>query len=359
MCTHEVGMASARTATLLSLSMLCAAAAASAPILEVLPAAPPATQAIWANSSLDTWGGSVVQDDDGRFHIYASAMTGQCTLEQWATNSMVIHGVADSPTGPFTRAAGASGIAIPRWAHNPEVVRAPDGTFLLFSISAVNATRPCTCSQHVPSGPCRKPKLDLWIDVIQLHYSSSADGPWRSLGRVLWGSNPSPFVVPDTGEVFVAFKPGMQIARANHWRGPYKVMSKFGGLLPAAGPSFPAIEDPFLWYDAAARRWNCLFHQYAKASGAYTPRGPGGYAYSGVDNVLNWTWAVPDEGSVYGFNVLLQGEQTLTLQKRERPKLLFDLAGRPAVLYNGVEFKGRSHTFAQQIKSFAPPYAYE
>lgn len=325
------------------------------PILELLPAAAPAAQAIWTNSSLNTWGGSVVQDDDGRYHIYASAMTGGCTLDQWATNSMVIHGVADSPTGPFTRAAGASGTAIPLWAHNPEVVRAPDGTFLLFSISALNATRPCTCPQPVPPGFCPRPKLDPWIELTQLHYASSADGPWTLLGRVLFGSNPSPFVVPDTGEVFIAFKPGMQIARASQWRGPYKVLTR--RVFPAAGASFPAIEDPYLWYDTAARRWNCLFHQYAKAAGDYAPTGPGGYAYSGVDDVLNWTWAVPGERTVYGFNVSLQGGQTLLLQRRERPKLLLNSTGWPAVLYNGVKFGGHSHTFAQRIKSFVPPYA--
>ena len=76
-----------------------------------------------------------------------------------------------------------------------------------------------------------------------------------------------------------------------------------------------------------------------------------------MDDVLNWTWAVPEERSVYGFNVSLQGGHALPLQKRERPKVLFDAAGRLAVLYNGVEFDGRSHTFAQRIKSFTPPYA--
>ena len=89
-----------------------------------------------------------------------------------------------------------------------------------------------------------------------------------------------------------------------------------------------------------------MYHQYAKTAGGYAPSGPGGYAYSGVDDVLNWTWAVPDEGSVYGFNVSLEGGQTLPLQGRERPKLLLDAAGRPAVLYNGVKFDGHSHTFA-------------
>ena len=44
-------------------------------------------------------------------------------------------------------------------------------------------------------------------------------------------------------KVYVAFKGGMQIAKAKHWRGPYEVISPHGGVLPKPGPDFPIIED--------------------------------------------------------------------------------------------------------------------
>ena len=47
----------------------------------------------------------------------------------------------------------------------------------------------------------------------------------------------------------------------------------------------------------------------------------------------------------------------MRLQSRQRPKLLLDEHGTPVVLYNGVGFGGHVHTFAQQIKSFNPPYS--
>ena len=340
----------------LELLLWATSAAASGQILELLPAAPTAAQAFWANESapLDTWGGSVVQDDAGKFHLYAAAMAKGCALAQWATNSYVLHAVSESPTGPFRRPAGAAGTAVPLWAHNPQVVRHTDGTYLLFSIGAVNATQPCECPQPVPRGFCPRPKIYPWADEIQLHFADSPDGPWHSVGRVIWGSNPSPYVMRSTGEVFVAFKGGMQIARASHWRGPYEVISKLGGVLPAAGPSFPSIEDAFLWFDESARRWNCLYHQYSKT--AFKPSGPGGYAYSAVDSILNWTWGAPNGRSVYPWNVSLAGGKAMDLQSRQRPKLLLDARGQPAVLYNGVEFDGRSHTFAQRVKAFTPPY---
>ena len=234
-------------------------AAAAPRFLELAPAAPPARQAYW-NASLDTWGGSVVADDAGNYHLYAAAMAEGCTLEQWATNSYIIHAVSATPAGPFARPPGAAGLAVPLWAHNPQAVRHTDGTYLLFSIGAENVTRPCTCPSPVPAGFCPRPKIYPWAERIQLHHASSPDGPWQPLGGIILGSNPSPYVL-HTGEVFVAFKGGMQIARAQSWRGPYKVITPYGGALPSSSPHFPTIEDAFLWHDPASRRWNCLYHQ--------------------------------------------------------------------------------------------------
>ena len=331
-------------------------------LLDLEPAPPPASQAFW-NTSLDTWGGSVIEDGDGRYHLYAAAMAGGCGLAQWGTNSFVMHAVADNPAGPFARVPGAAGTAVGVWAHNPQVVRHTDGTFLMFTISKGNATDPCLCSEKpVPPGFCPRPRWDPWVESTQLHYAGSLDGPWTLLGRVISGSNPSPAVVASTGEVYVAFKPGFQIARAAHWRGPYKTISPLKpfeghGLLPAGGPTFPLLEDAFLWHDPASRRWNCLFHQYP-AEGGRPLDGPGGFAYSAVDDILNWTWATPGGGSVYGFAVRLQDNSSLALQKRERPKLLLDRFGQPSVLYNGVVAGagGDAHTFAQRVRAFNPPY---
>merc|ERR1719272_2041328 len=50
-----------------------------------------------------TWGGSVVQGDDGRWHMYAAMMTQNKTLQAWLSNSVVLHAVApaDAPEGPY------------------------------------------------------------------------------------------------------------------------------------------------------------------------------------------------------------------------------------------------------------------
>ena len=69
--------------------------------------------------------GSVVQADDGRWHMYAAMMADNATLQSWLTKSVVLHAVADLPQGPYT----PSDIALaPRpnkfdsqMIHNPDV----------------------------------------------------------------------------------------------------------------------------------------------------------------------------------------------------------------------------------------------
>ena len=54
-----------------------------------------------ARVNVSSWGGSVVQDDDGMFHMYAAEMIGGCGIDYWEPNSRVVHAVAADPAGPF------------------------------------------------------------------------------------------------------------------------------------------------------------------------------------------------------------------------------------------------------------------
>jgi hypothetical protein len=84
-----------------------------------------------------TWGGSVLQADDGRFHMYAAMMTENKTLQAWLTNSVVLHAVAAVAEGPYLPSDTAlAPRAVPHFdsvmIHNPDAQRAPDGTYLIF-----------------------------------------------------------------------------------------------------------------------------------------------------------------------------------------------------------------------------------
>ena len=84
-----------------------------------------------ANGSFTTWGGNALEDPStGKFHLFVSAMTNDCPLETWTTNSRIDHAVADTIEGPYEFVD----VAIPTWAHNAAPVQLHDGTYAIFHI---------------------------------------------------------------------------------------------------------------------------------------------------------------------------------------------------------------------------------
>ena len=78
---------------------------------------------------LTSWGGHILTEGDTH-HLFVSRMTNNCSLRHWRTNSRIDHAVSDTISGPYT----FSDVAVPVWAHNPDIVRLPGGTFALLHI---------------------------------------------------------------------------------------------------------------------------------------------------------------------------------------------------------------------------------
>lgn len=85
-------------------------------------------------SSLDpswtSWGMSVREEPGGVFHGFVAEMALECGLSAWTRGSQVVHATAPTPLGPFTRTS----VVVAPWAHNPQVLRAPDGKYVLFTL---------------------------------------------------------------------------------------------------------------------------------------------------------------------------------------------------------------------------------
>jgi hypothetical protein len=129
--------------------------------------------AAYANASLTSWGGNAVKGDDGLWHLYTSAMSygrnnnaqlsdlipGPCVINVWERNSFVLHAVATSPTGPYT----ARDVALPSSHTNPQIMRTPDGEYLLYSCACCSmdqySLRGCAGCHKGQCGPerCSKP----------------------------------------------------------------------------------------------------------------------------------------------------------------------------------------------------------
>ena len=122
-----------------------------------------------------SWGGSVIQDPDTqKYNMFAAVFKGGRGLDAWQSSSEIMHLVADTPSGPFTPTTNgieSDGVIVGAEAHNPAIIRASDGTYLLFSIG-------------------RSPFLA----------SASLDGPWVTVDFPSC-NNPTPLVVPGRPEV--------------------------------------------------------------------------------------------------------------------------------------------------------------
>ena len=197
------------------------------------------------NSS--NWCGTILRDeaDPQLFHSY-HADFGGCAdgLAIWLTGSRVIHATSrGSAVGPYTPAwgEGAAEVAVAAEAHNPQAIRAPDGTFLLMdSYDGPDADCPLEANYTTcRGGSMCKPKMPAngGAGNFTYHYSSSAAGPWQPVTVAMdfpcFSENltPSAFFHPN-GTMFIVFHCDsdathtmcdlVMVRSTAGWRGPFE-----------------------------------------------------------------------------------------------------------------------------------------
>ena len=78
---------------------------------------------------VSSWGGNVLFDGTA-FHLYVAAMTNNCSLSSWETNSRIEHAVSKTIDGPYNRAD----VAVRTWSHNPVAIRLPGNSTPQFAL---------------------------------------------------------------------------------------------------------------------------------------------------------------------------------------------------------------------------------
>ena len=84
------------------------------------------------HTTTSTWGGGVVRDKKGRYHLFVSEIQQKCGLRSWIWNSAIRHAVSDTPEGPFEPRE----LVLPHFAHNPKPLLLDDGTWLIYHVGA-------------------------------------------------------------------------------------------------------------------------------------------------------------------------------------------------------------------------------
>lgn len=304
-------------------------------VLELGPAKAPLDASVYHNSSLWSWGGNVIEvanDPLWKYHLFVATFVDGCGLEYWESNSQVLHAVSNDPAGPFLY----SDVAIQPWAHNPQVVRHTDGTYLLYTIGMDPETKPHNCNGEATVSATATSSLRRTHgrELMSLHISNSIYGPWSLYAANIFnGTNPSPVVNAD-GSVYVGSHTGSTfvVSTAPSWKGPYS------DPIPLFGPSGDGyvFEDPFLWFDKPAQVWRVLLHQYNQSDTKHQFR-VGGVA-SSANASLTSAWTLQsDSNPAFTTNVTFTDGSYQVYRRRERPKLLLDSSsGAPLMLYTGV-----------------------
>lgn len=328
------------------------------------------------------WGGHpVLAANASAYHWIGSAISNNCSLASWSTNSYAARAAAAAPAlpranvaGPFALAAGASllpDVPPDNWdagsVHGVYALRNPrpwsNGTdaYLLFytgfpRLAGAPPVGPAPCDAY------RQPAAAAVQAArrIGVAFAPAPEGPWqRYRGNPVLGpsraagafdsstvSNAAPaFDADGSGAMIMAYKglapndghksvctdgsgrPCLGLARARHWSGPWERVGNVSHNASAKGAW--EGEDPTLF--ATARGWHMVYEHYA-----HDERGSvGAHAWS-ADGA---TWSVAPRAAWVSTHTVLDGRATV-LDRRERPQVVLEGTPgggvAPVALFNGA-----------------------
>jgi len=297
------------------------------------------------------WDASVIKDNDGFYHMIASRWPRDISFHPgWMTNSEVIHAVAAHAEGPYA----FKSVVLPargpeywdgRSTHNPMLCKHGD-TYLIFHMGS---THPLGESPRGVRFELTDPRCLVARSRkrIGLAVAKNLDGPWQRFDHPILETKPGTFysfltgnpapVVHRDGSVLLVFKSRrylpdgthsrmmLGLARANHYLGPYEVVSKE----PLFGPDrLGEVEDPFVWQNAQGSYELVAKDMTGEIIGE---RHAGLHAVSADGE----QWRLGPKPKAWTRTLTFDDGKTETLGQLERPCVLME-NGRPAFLFGAV-----------------------
>jgi hypothetical protein len=306
----------------------------------------------------------VPEDPAFKYHGYMSEMSNNCSLRCYGTVSRIVHVASNSPAGPFVRLA----VVVRTFAHNPQIVRAPDGTFVLYHIGTdIPDSDVPDCAALALSGKCgHGSSAALAGGAAQsggpphdasVAYSASPYGPFVRRPFILRNfTNPSAVIFANASVLLVGRSghgaaKALPLAWADHWNGTYRKLERGAGVGPEGWQ-----EDPYIY--RGERGYHLLTHCAGCVNGTVNPTAGanvsagmcgGGHMYS--TDGLEWAMG---RGPAYTCALRWRDGTATNLTARQRPALLRTADGGQ-FLYSGVgqavtQFQF-SFTFVQQLSS--------
>lgn len=293
------------------------------------------------------WGSSVIQGDDGKYHMYVSRFPKSLPFHPgWMVASEIVHAISPTPEGPYK----FSDVALPargaqywdgRSTHNPRIFKYNHKYYLIYMGSTHPFEEPSYEELTLDSKWCIVGRANKRVGLA---VADSPYGPWKRLDEPILKtepntfysyltSNPSPVVRKD-GSVLMIFKGrahtengrysnmALGIASAPSIEGPYTVQNDKKPIFQVEGQG--EAEDPFLWEDE--RGFHIIFKDHvAKFTGE---KGGGVMAHS-QDGI---NWIVDEDAKAYSRTVEWEDGDIEMQGQLERSFLFFE-NGVPAYVF--------------------------
>ncbi|WP_223830063.1 glycoside hydrolase family protein [Paenibacillus arenilitoris] len=315
------------------------------------------------------WCGSVVQGEDGRFHLFASRWPKSLPMHPgWLVGSEIVRAVSDSPEGPYR----FQEIVLPargaeywdgRSTHNPHIVK-HKGIYLLYYMGTTHPLREPVAGDGfgLEDPRCIVARSNKRVGLA---VADSVFGPWRRSDAPLLParpggydsyltSNPAPCVKADDS-VLLLYKARryegnehgrmtIGAAAASHWSGPYEPVSEE----PVFPPERFHIEDPFIWPTGDG------YAMIAKdMDGTICGEKHGGMLAVSADGLR---WKPVPETKAYSRTVRWDDGTVQTMGSLERPFLLFQ-DGKPTHLFAAAADGPGGFRHAEQTWNIVIPLA--
>jgi hypothetical protein len=312
---------------------------------------------ILADPDWFTWGCSVIQGNDGKYHMFYARWPKKHRLTAWLTHSEIAHAVASRPEGPYRyleTAIQARGEG--HWdevtAHNPKI-KFFEGKYYLYYISTRGETGEKEKAEIAQIGyghsKWRKLRENQRTGVA---VADSLNGPWERLKKPIVEPagvittltvNPAVCRGPD-GTYFMIVKGdkpnekrfirNQALATAKAPIGPFTIQPK-----PVI--DYLDTEDVSMWFDTSRERFFAVFHAH-RFIGLITSK-----------NGFTWEKAEPFELMAKGIR-FDDGTKWLP-QRMERPFLLTDEKGRPRFLYVACKKENESVNICMAVRALNEP----
>lgn len=311
---------------------------------------PTADQSKFIDPDFYIWGGSMVEGDRGKYHLFYSRWPRKFGHNAWLTHSEIAHAIADRPEGPYKHYSVALGVTDQKhWdglvTHNPTIHKFGDRYYLYYMGNTGNG--------EVTTGFNWSHRNNQRIGVA---VADSPYGPWERYDQPLidiggandWDalmtSNPSIAQRPD-GIFIMVYKavakkhplPGggpvvHLVATSDSPTGPF---SKHPDpIFTKDGEKFPA-EDPFIWSQG-----DKLYAIVKDMKGAFTGKGR---SLALFESKLGFHWRLSTHPLVSETKILWESGELQQLAHLERPQLWLK-DGKPAILFLAADID-RNHSF--------------